>query len=361
MFPNYKHSILNVSATLLKHYGIDTHHSTLEILKPYLENKQHIMLILLDGMGINILKNIDENSLLRKHVKTALTSVYPPTTVAATTSVLSGLTPYEHGHVGWTQYNRFEDCHTVVFLNKDFYDDTHLLKEDFKNTYLKYETILEKIKKKKPDLYVKKLFPDFEVNGFKSFDLMVDELISISKQPASFTYTYWTEPDYTIHDEGVFNDKVKTQLEFLNQQISRLYASVTKDTCIIVIADHGLVDVEGIPLYQHPILELLDKKPSVEPRSTAFFVKKGLEHSFESQFKASFNNHFTLMTKKEVYAAGILGFGQKHPLLDDFIGDYMALSQDKYMFNIKEHSTFKAHHAGIHPDEMMVPLIILEK
>jgi len=134
MFPNYEQSILNVSATLLEHYGVQSHHRSLEILKPYIQDKKHIMLILLDGMGINILRNIDQNTLFRKHVKTALTSVYPPTTVAATTSVLSGLTPYEHGHVGWTQYNRFEDCNTVVFLNKDFYDDGHLLKENFKDT-----------------------------------------------------------------------------------------------------------------------------------------------------------------------------------------------------------------------------------
>ncbi len=361
MFPNYKNSILNVSTTLLEHYGVKPNHPSLEVLKPYLKDKKHIMLILLDGMGINILNNIDPNTILRKHVKTAITSVYPPTTVAATTSVLSGLTPYEHGHVGWTQYNRFEDCHTVVFLNKDFYDETHVLKEDFKNTHLKYETILDKIKAKNPDLFVKKLFPEFEVNGFKSFDLMVDELLEIAQGKASFTYSYWTEPDYTIHDEGIFNDKVKNQLLFLNGQIERLYDGVSQDTLIIVIADHGLVDVEGIPLYNHKILELLDKKPSVEPRSTAFFVKKGQHHAFETLFKQAFGNKFTLLDKQTVMSLGILGSGVKHPLLDDFIGDYMALSQSKYMFNIKEQSSFRAHHAGIHPDEMWVPLIILEK
>ncbi|MDX9808083.1 MAG: alkaline phosphatase family protein [Acholeplasma sp.] len=361
MFPNYTKSILNVSTTLLDHYGVNTHHATLDVLKPYIQGKKHIMLILLDGMGINILNNVDSKTLFRKNVKTALTSVYPPTTVAATTSVLSGLTPYEHGHVGWTQYNRFEDCHTVVFLNKDFYDETHVLKDNFKDTHLKYETILEKIQRQNPSLYVKKLFPDFEIGGFKSFDLMVDALIQIQQKEASFTYTYWTEPDYTIHDEGVFNDKVKAQVQYLNDQVERLYQNVSKDTCIIVIADHGLVDVEGIPLYNHPILDLLDRKPSVEPRSTAFFVKKGQEQAFEAVFKSNFNNQFTLLKKSELYDQKLLGFGEKHPLLDDFIGDYMALSHDKYMFNIKEQSTFKAHHAGIHEDEMMVPLIILTK
>lgn len=361
MFPNYKNSILNVSTTILDHYGIKPKHETLPMLKPYLKDKKHIMLILLDGMGINILNNLDENSFLRKHVKTALTSVYPPTTVAATTSVLSGLTPYEHGHVGWTQYNRFEDCHTVVFLNKDFYDEMHILKEDFKNTHLKYETILEQIQRQNPELFVKKLFPNFEKDGYASFDLMVDELIKISKKEASFTYTYWTEPDYSIHDNGINHDTVKDILKQLNDEVERLSSYVSKDTLILLIADHGLVNVEGIPLFEHPILQYLDKQPSVEPRSTAFFVKKGLEASFEQAFKQSFGDKFALYKKQDIYELGILGSGEKHPLLDDFIGDYMALSQNQYMFMIKEASHFKAHHAGINPDEMWVPLIIIEK
>lgn len=360
MFPNYKASILNIPNTLLEYYGIEPHHETLALLKPYLAEKKHIMLILLDGMGMNILNNLNPDSYLRKHVITPLTSVYPPTTVAATTSVLSGLTPYEHGHVGWTQYNRFEDCHTVVFQNKDFYDDTHHLQIDFKNTYLKYETILEKIQKKHPNLLVKKLFPDFDPEGYAQFPDMVDELIRISQTKSSFTYTYWTEPDYTIHDFGTHNDTVKDKLIALNDQIERLHQSVSKDCLIMVIADHGLIDVQGINLIHHPILEHCSKLPSLEPRSTAFYVKTGQNEAFEKSFQMYFGQYFKLYTQQQVLDLDILGSGQMHPLLTDFIGDYLAISEQKYMFNIKETSSFKAHHAGMHPDEMWVPLILLE-
>lgn len=361
MVPNYEKSIVNVSNVLLAHYGITPFHTPLEELKPYLEGKNHIMLILLDGMGMNILKNLDENTLLRKQVKMAITSVYPPTTVAATTSVLSGLTPYEHGHIGWTQYNRFEDCHTIVFQNRDFYDENHVIKSDFAKTHLAYETILQKIKQKNPSLYVKKLFPDFEIDGYASFKSMVDELIHISTLKASFTYSYWIEPDYTIHNSGIHDQKVKLQLEILNQEIDRLYQNVPENSLILVIADHGLVDVEGIPLHHHKILDLLDKKPSLEPRSTAFFVKPHNQKAFEACFHTEFGSKFTLMTKQALLESGRLGSGIKHPLLEDFIGDYIAISEGPYMFNIKENSPFKAHHAGGHPDELWVPLILLEK
>ncbi|MCU0104625.1 alkaline phosphatase family protein [Acholeplasma vituli] len=361
MLPNYQKSIVNVSNALLNHYGVKPFHTPLEVLKPYLKDKKHIMYILLDGMGMNILKNLSENTLLRQNVKMALTSVFPPTTVAATTSVLSGLTPYEHGHIGWTQYNRFEDCQTVIFQNLDFYDETHILKNEFAKTHLAYENILEKIAKKNPNLFVKKLFPDFEEHGYPSFEAMVDELISISKKESSFTYTYWNEPDYTIHSTGIHDGKVKLQLEYLTQQIERLYQQVTKDTLIILIADHGLVNVEGVELHHHPILELLDKMPSVEPRSTVFFVKKENQKAFEAMFNSDFGSKFTLLNKETLLASGRLGSGIKHPLLDDFIGDYIAISEGPFMFNMKENSPFKAHHAGGYPDELWVPLILLEK
>ena len=67
------------------------------------------------------------------------------------------------------------------------------------------------------------------------------------------------------------------------------------------------------------------------------------------------------LTKKELYDSGLLGYGTKHPLLDDFIGDFLAISTSDKMFNFKGHSLFKGHHAGLTKDEMQVPLIIFQK
>ena len=39
----------------------------------------------------------------------SITSVFPPTTTAATTSMLSGLNPNEHGWLGWDLYFKKED------------------------------------------------------------------------------------------------------------------------------------------------------------------------------------------------------------------------------------------------------------
>ena len=360
--PNYKHAILNVSTTLLDHYGVKTDYAVLKELKPHLQDKKHVMLMLLDGMGMNILDNLDKNSLFRRHVKTTLTSVYPPTTVAATTSVLFGLPPIAHGHVGWVQYNRFEETNTVVFLNKDADHPDRPLKDNFREKHLAYKTILEQIKVQNPSLNVHQLMPNFVEGGFDTFDQQIDRLIDISKGDASFSYTYWTEPDLSIHTSGTKTPLIKNLLETLNHSVERLFEHIASDTVVIIIADHGLIDVTGVNLWdKKDLLELLYRNPSIEPRSTAFFVKLDERNHFKQLFKKYFGGQFKLYTKEQFYKKGLLGKGIQHPLLDDFIGDYMAIAHKKYMFVLRPEKAFLAHHAGLHKKEMMVPMIILDK
>ncbi|HKL61700.1 MAG TPA: alkaline phosphatase family protein [Acholeplasma sp.] len=364
IWPDYHNSILNVSASILKHYGVKTNHSDISELTVHLDNNpKHVILVLLDGMGMNILKeNTDPNFLLRKHIKKEITSVYPSTTVAATTSVISGLSPFEHGHIGWTQYNKKEDSNTVVFLNTDFYDEKKVLKENFKDRELYYETIFEKIKDKNPNLRVNELFPNFRPKGFASFKQQVEALISISKGTPSFSYCYWTQPDYLIHESGVKSDDVKALMSSLEANYKYLCENVSKDTLIITIADHGLVDIKAIPIIKEKVLlSTLKRLPSVEPRCCAFFVKDDQHDLFKSEFKRIFDDKFMLMTKKEFFDSKLLGAGEKHIGLDDYVGDYMAIATSPYIISFKEENFFKAHHAGLLTDEMTVPLLIFAK
>ena len=65
-------------------------------------NIKNIVLLLFDGMGISVLeKHLAPDSFLRKHLVCPISSVFPPTTTAATTSVLTGRTRIEHGWLGW--------------------------------------------------------------------------------------------------------------------------------------------------------------------------------------------------------------------------------------------------------------------
>ena len=62
----------------------------------------------------------------------------------------------------------------------------------------------------------------------------------------------------------------------------------------------------------------------------------------------------------------LLGEGEQHPKIDDFIGDFVAIATDSTMIKIeteisKEKYVKLSNHCGITKDEMEVPLIIIER
>ena len=86
---------------------------------------------------------------------------------------------------------------------------------------------------------------------------------------------------------------------------------------------------------------------------------------FVERFNKVFKEEFWLMTKEEfLNKYHFLGFGDKHNKIDDFIGDYMALSVAGSMIRIE---TFlaegkpvkKSTHCGLTKDEMEVPVIAI--
>ena len=128
VYPNYKDSIMNVSNSILKSYGISNKYPSIELLdKELAKGFNHIVYILLDGLGANLINNLlTKNDSLNKYMRKEITSVFPPTTVAATDAVLSGVPPIVNGHLGWIQYFDKEDVNLVVFQNRDQYDDTRV-------------------------------------------------------------------------------------------------------------------------------------------------------------------------------------------------------------------------------------------
>ena len=69
IFPDYNNSILNFSCSILNHFGAKVHHNTLPYVDSILKkNFKNVVVILLDGLGINILeKHLKPNDFLRKH------------------------------------------------------------------------------------------------------------------------------------------------------------------------------------------------------------------------------------------------------------------------------------------------------
>lgn len=359
--PDYTNSILNVSTSFLEHYKIKSEYAVIPCLQEELQkNYNHIIYILLDGMGVSTVKHhLQKEDALRKYMKKEITSVFPPTTVAATNAVLSGKAPISNGYLGWVQYFKEEDSNTVVFMNTDF-DTKKGHKENVKEKYLAYQSILEQIKKKNPDVQTNRFFPDFMEGGSASFQEEIEKvLITTHNSDQSFNYLYWTEPDLSSHKYGCHSTELHQIMTNLNYDFEDLIQNILEDTLVVVIADHGLTDIKEIPFFANKELnDMLLRTPSIEPRAANFFVKEGQVEDFEKAFNKAYSSYYKLYSKEDFLKSKLLGPSKKHPLIDDFLGDYIAVAISDHMFIFTESKGHIAHHAGLSSDELMVPLIL---
>lgn len=365
IYPNYDNSILSVTTSILKYYGVESKHKSqplldLELAKGY----KHIMLILLDGMGVNIVNSmLTSEDALKKNLKTSISSVFPPTTVAATNTVLLGKPPYESGYIGWVQYFPKEDSNNIVFFNEDFYDKDKKFDYILRDKHMPHKQIYTLINEVQPNVVTTELFPSFREDGsdtFKEETLKALELAS--KHNETFSYLYWVEPDLTEHVAGITSKRTKEVIQDLSDTYQDLIENINDDTLTIVIADHGLTDIEEVELFKYEeLLSKLKRLPSIEPRATNFFVKDGEIESFEKMFNENFNESFKLYSHSEFIESGLLGYGDKHEMIESFIGDFVAVAINKQMFKLNKGKAYISHHAGLSEDEMMVPLIMYSK
>lgn len=358
-FTNYNNCVTNVTNSILKYYDLETSHSTLKELDDILLEKEYknIVYILFDGMGSRILNRVlDENSFLIKHQISEIDAVFPPTTTASTTSVLSGLNPNEHGWLGWDLY--FEKYNKIVtmFLNKIKNTDEPVSKINVSEEIYPYENIIDKINSKE-DVTATCLFP-FKDMFYKDLDDMTNKIqILCDNEGKNFIYAYYEDPDLVEHFTGTDSNESKDIYKKINDVTEKLCKKL-KDTLVIIIADHGHFNSNVIFLEDYKDLyDLLERDVSIEARACSFKVQEGKQEKFRELFNKYFEKDFILYSKEEVLNKELFGPGNNNANLE--IGDFLAIAtKDKYFKTNRLEEVYKSMHAGITEDELKVPLII---
>ena len=361
--PDWKNSILNISATLAEFLGAPNENATLQVLKDELaKGYKNVVYMCFDGMGINPLEiNLDKNDFLRKHIVKTLTSTFPSTTTNATTSLATNKLPLEHGWFGWSLHFDELGRNVDVYLRRDSQTGEEI---DFKypmiddgDCYFYHAT--------RTDYEINTVFPKYisckqEYNHvIQGWDDIFDVVKDICAKPnKQFVYAYCPEPDHSMHENGVTNPDTQQMIQSISDQLQKL-CSETADTLFIVSADHGQVDVEGyIDIREDEELNSMLECPLyLDSRSPAFKVKRGKKSKFTKLFKERYGEDFVLFKTSDLIKRGYFGDrGEYGYLLGDFVasGTYTnkMFLPPKFEVDYK-----KGHHTAL-TKEMLVPLIM---
>ncbi|MCE5236691.1 MAG: alkaline phosphatase family protein [Clostridiaceae bacterium] len=363
-WPDYENGILNIVCSLQKHLGLPSRHGSLPLCDAVLEKcPKNILFLVFDGLGARALKrHLPPESFLRRHTAAEISSVFPPTTTAAMTALYSGLSPAEHAWLGWSLY--FEEIGAPV----DIFPNTLTDVPDFKQAadyhlasrFMPYKNAFTQMTEAGVEAHEISAFGDCHV---ESLDEMFDALKDYcSKDGKKVLMAYWHEPDHTMHETGCGSEKVRAIVADIDARVERFCEGLA-DAAVFVTADHGHKDVRYYTLTDYPdLLAMLYRPIAIEARAAAFFVRPEYLNAFPDAFRAHFGDAFLLLSKKEVTERELFGPGKPHPRFEGFLGEYLSVATAEYAIRQSELSpSFPSAHAGLTDEEMLVPLVIVEK
>ena len=361
---DYKRSLLALISSVSRHFGVNTDHATLPEMDELLtKNYKNVVVMLFDGLGSEILeRHLSEESFLRRHMNGSVSSVFPPTTTAATRTMESGLSPIEHGWLGWNLY--FDELGETVSIFPNTIPGTNGKKAaDYHvaTRFLPHKTIFEKIREARHEAYCVSPYAGYKLDSVS--DICENVRTLCESDAKKYIYTYWPQPDYDMHDYGTNDTRVNEHIRDIDRCVEALAESIS-DTLIVVTADHGLVDIERwINIYDYPsVSDCLDKVPSIEARAMSFFVKDGMKDRFEHEFNRHFGEYYKLMSHDGVMSSQLFGDGVPNPKSESFIGDYIGIARGNVGLDVvTSNSPFAAAHAGGSKAEMSIPFIVIER
>ena len=357
------HNLVTISNSLLKHFTGTSLNETDKELDAILNEKPYekIVVMLFDGLGKSIRrKHLSSNDFLVKKEKLEISSVFPPTTAAATTSFLAGLYPNQTGWMGWQQYFKQHDLIVEMFTNADARTHERIPGPSIAEQYCGYTSILELIsqnsKAKTYELYPSKI----KDGGAKNLDDFFDKADKLMKKDGShFIYMYWTDPDGAIHGNGTENYIVRDIVNEINRGVLKV-SKKNKDNLILVLADHSLVDCKFHYAFEHKdFADCLTHITSLDSRSVFFHVKPSKINEFPTIFDKYYGKEFILKTKREVIEEKWFGEGENHPLFEDFIGDFMATSISEWAITSDEANWMLGAHSGSLEEESKIMVSII--
>ena len=376
--PDYTNSIVNLMASIGHASGVSSPYPSLEYDSLNgLEEKRSIVLLIIDGLGYNYLREYGGDGILKKNLKESISSVYLPTTGAAITSIMTGVAPQQHAVTGWFVYlkeyglvSRILPYSNMIDYNNLGVDISNVVDVEpiFNGINREYSLVLTPTIV--DSVFTKNLAGSahrIEYSGIGDFFSQIRIAIS---QSSTKTYTYGYLPDFDAvsHIQGSNSPGAQDQLHTIDKHLTNFIESMEgTDTTVIVTADHGFNDVipeQVIYTRDHPkLMDSLVMPFCGDTRSVYAYVRPRKVDQFEKYIQNELGEKCDLFSSSELIEEGWFGLDDAHPRLLDRIGDYTLIMRDGHaMINCFpgfEPIKMLGHHGGASADEMYVPLVVI--
>lgn len=322
---------------------------------------RQVVLLVLDGLGwLQLQDRLALAPTMASLDGGPIHTVAPSTTSSALTSITTGLTPAEHGIVGYRIAER-SDVLNVLRWSTPRGDARRELPPD---SYQPHDPFLGQ----RPPIVTR---ADFNGSGFTKAHLrgarqhsyrvpstMLTEIRRLLLNGESFIYAYYEGIDKVAHEYGL-GEYYDAELQWVDNFVAEILGLLPPDAVLAITADHGQVDVgDNVIVLQDDVLRHVSMQ-SGEGRFRWLHARSGhARHLAEAA--ASLGDVAWVKTQEEIVAEGWFG-----PMISDDVrarlGDVALVARADVSFHDPADSgpfNLIGRHGSLTPAEMRVPLLV---
>lgn len=340
-----------------------------------------VVLMVIDGLGHDYLRETVAGGALDAHLRARLTSVFPSTTATAITTFMTGDAPQQHALTGW--YMWFREIGVVaaplpfttraggVSLAGAGVDARRLFAGRPIADALDTRCFIVQRRDLVDSHYTVAFQGKAEVRGYRSLTGFFDVVRDIVRaNETCFVYAYWPQLDALSHGFGADHDRTRAHLREIDARFADfLDAARGSGATVLVSADHGFVDTTAdtrLELSDHPRLaDTLVLPLCGEGRVPFCYVDPAKRALFENYVGEELGECCVAVGNRELLEGGYFGLGEPHPRLAERVGHYALLMKGNFVLRDRlMGESERAVHVGVHGGttaaEMHVPLIVAE-
>jgi len=319
-----------------------------------------VVLLLLDGLGWNQLHSHSAHMpTLSTLTGGPITTIAPSTTATALTSLVTGLSPGEHGLIGY----RIDMGSSVMNVLR--WGDEN---GDLRRTFPPETTqpcppflglsvpVLSKAELEGSG------FTQAHLNGVKhmgwrsssSIPVLIKTALDAGEQ---FVYAYYDGVDKIAHERG-FGDYYNAELRHADRLVADIMSVLPSDTVLLVTADHGQVHVGDNTIIPSADVMAHVARQSGEGRFRWMHAQRGREGALRDAVQ-KYNDVAWVVTKEQVLDEQWFGARVSDPVARR-MGDVALVAHGNVSFEEPlDGGAFDlvCRHGSLTADEMLVPLL----
>lgn len=228
-----------------------------------LDAGQPKVLLVLDGLGWDqLVERWDLCPNLHAATGDRITTVAPSTTAAALTSITTGLTPGEHGIVGYRMVLDGMLLNCLRWGTDERGDARKTSPPDLAQPYdpfLGQAVAMVSKAEFRTSGFSKAHLRGARLTGYRTTAVLVHETARLIGEGEPFVYAYYDGVDKVSHEYGL-GSEFDAEFAFADRLVGDMLAALPSGTQLIVTADHGQVDCRnGVVAIDDGLTPMIDR------------------------------------------------------------------------------------------------------